>query len=636
MDNTQNKNHLGLTQNEFKNFNLFLKKRSLGLLPQKVIENPQKPGVQIYLDNALAEMSGFIDFLCNLPNKDSREKAIEAEKIRLNQVYKTQPSHVYCHTTVCYAASLEALSKIGEFFDYPVLCTQYEKQEQDIQAYRDKQKSLKEKSVLGEWYGKTLKKIRFSSWNKFFDSLESIVTEEQWQQASYQKVEALREKYGFDKIFIEHGCQYRDVYKWASNMDKIMEEYCHDFHLDYHSLSLDGGVNLAYDAHYLKSIHAEGSVTGGVIPLLSIKFNDMASMKRTLIHEYTHLVDRRAGMQYLKIKHPEWTDNTIHKEYGNKQGVYLSHQLLEQLYLKESSPVSLPETKEPSITFMKELMTRLMSNQSVQAFETEQNKKITQIRDHIQQSIIIEMLRKTRFEWSLLDKSVQENILAIPEFQKIVQGTIASLMDRKASFLNEHMFEGKTIDQQTPWFKAVDKIAQTLAIAENQKEEFYQYLWQKMPAITLNCEAILHNYGLTLIEGLDNSAFPLLAQGKVARYSFETGNLFSDTQSRQYYVKPLEILARHIESLYEPDTALLANPEALKLYPVLDDSFKDILKQSLGHLLTIADVKSYEHHVQNKENNKVGDTIQNLREKMNLLGMNVSRGHGNKGELKPV
>jgi hypothetical protein len=623
-DNTnQNINHLGLTPESFDNFKYFVRQRSLNLFPHHIIEDTNKPGIQIYIDNALEEMSSFIDKLCDLPDKESRAKAIHDETYRLAQIYKTQPSSVYCHTTRAYSSFFQACTRFEEYFEDAATCAAIADSKKETEQLKSilEEERIKNTTwaidnyaynnmALESWYRKTLKKLKFFHTDKPEDNLvlpenSTPVTDEQWKVATTEQLHKLRSKYGFEKIFIEHDAKWKEVYFWTQNLEKIMSDYCHDFNLHYQSLSLNGNVNLAYDPHYLKDNNATGTVTGGVQPTLSIQYNDIQSMRRTLIHEYTHLLDRKAGMQYLKQKFPDWSDNHIYKKYANQSGVYLSHQLLEEISHNEHN-IPLPQlsqSKNSSLSFMRELMTHIMSNQSVEEYYINQQNKIAQIKESMQLSIINELLRKTGYDWPLLDKTIQKAILQISEFQVIVDGTIQSLIEQKASLVNEKTFQNQPMEKGTPWFNTVDKIAEHLQIPQKEKENFYQNLWQKMPSIILNCEAIIQNYGMTMISGLHSEPFTLLAQSKVAKASFDLGNLASLKKRRKYYIKPLEMLARHIESLYEPDSALLEDTLLIKTYPQLelDNQFKLTLKQSLNHLLEIADIKPYEHeHVTQK------------------------------------
>ena len=133
---------------------------------------------------------------------------------------------------------------------------------------------------------------------------QSSLSPDIWEYVAKEKLKNLKEDFNFKSVMVLGNSSWSDIYMWANDSYKAIEEAQASIGLDKKSAGLNGEISLAFNPPHLKEIGANGSVYIEKIDLYysTVFLNnfDKESQKAIWQHEYAHAIDNRLGIEYLK------------------------------------------------------------------------------------------------------------------------------------------------------------------------------------------------------------------------------------------------------------------------------------------------------------------------------------------------
>ena len=423
-------------------------------------------------------------------------------------------------------------------------------------------------STLSKWFDQKKKEFKVLSFDKFcVHVIEDFVSPEQWDKLAHEKITMLQQKYGFNKIAIEGEPNKRELFKWAQQLDQVIDSVMQDLNLPLRTASLHGYLNLCYKPSYLEIRQSGGMIVGGTKPSMLVRMNHRNGMRKTFIHEFSHALDKLAGLRYYHEKNPTQSWESINRSYYREKSVFLSQQILEEITLGANTA---PKTADLSriTSFIHTMITGRDKGLN------EMPEKIHKIESHMAKLFMITVLNGTGIDWSLLPETTQKNVINHASQQ--VKNMIELVSDMKAKTINQNFFNGQAYEENSAWHNTMRAIQKELGLPDMWLDK----AWKDMPAITISFETIMDNYAMTMVKGL-NEKFPMLAQEKVAHASLQEDN--KESNKRRYFASPLELFARHMESIYPG-----IKEDFIHLYPESSTEQAQQYKKILRSLVRVA------------------------------------------------
>ncbi len=291
----------------------------------------------------------------------------------------------------------------------------------------------------------------------------------------------------------------------------------------------------------------------------------------TWIHEYTHFLDRLAAHAFYKEKE---TDNHLST---------FSHIALDCIANGET-------IRHKPLKIMAEMMAATIGGVSAENFYLNIKNSIEKLKISLTMDIVDHLIDYKRSVWEELSETEKQLILWRSKITEVVNFILLEISNSKDSYftLNEDEFiisiEG---DKKINSGISINDIVANILEKSNKlskleiKNNLLPYFYKK---ITTNINQIMKQYNLIVYK--DNGVYAerfFLALGSDIVKNFVNKQANSNIKF-SYYDKPLEILARMVESLLNP---LISNTE-YKNISIKEKESKLILEREDRVLLCLA------------------------------------------------
>lgn len=390
------------------------------------------------------------------------------------------------------------------------------------------------KKMISSFLGETSKVDTFTKENNLSQSSLSL---DIWEYVAKEKLKKLKEDFNFKSVMAIGNTNWSEVYVWANDSYKAIEEAQAAIGLDKRSAGLNGEINLVFNPSHLKEIGANGSVYVEKIDLIynTIFLNnfDKESQKAIWQHEYAHAIDNKLGIEYLK---------SIGKKDINLNSFFTQIELENQLN-KNSKNISPDKNIAKAQIWASEAISCILSGKNIEELVEKNSLKKREFTKKISESFLKQFLTDDVF--NSVDEKKKEKLIN----------------DSEINFFTNLWVERIYL------FKEVNPVASILSPKNGYDEIFsdsFKKLHSRLKNLTKN-EINFENY----TEKLKNNekAISKIFREIILNESYAHTNLtpyfaFSDSSiasawksaadNNPYWTRPLEIFARACENLQKP------------------------------------------------------------------------------------
>ena len=379
---------------------------------------------------------------------------------------------------------------------------------------------------------------------KFFpkepdDSISSI-KENLWEQLAKNSITKLVEDFDLKSVSIMGEQPWSEVYSWANDTYRVIKDAQESIGLSQKSAGINKSLNLAYspDSLFYKSSYGS-MLTHEFSNTITLTQQPYEVQKSTWQHEYTHALDNRSSIKYLK-------EIGIYTNGNNSQNTFLSSLEISMTLLDFKFPQSHDENTQQAQIWTSEALSIIVNGKNTDDFKSYQKEAENNFLKELSQYLIISFLPNQEKSWMNLSSDTQNNILNnidVKDFTKYISINIYKKGDK---FLPD-LFNNKSEDLSEITEK-LKKISALICPLLNQDGD--TFLYQTITTIdknknhfTKDLKAYLNKHSYSF----DNNITYFPTSESIKHASTEALNF-----NRNYWIMPMEILARASENLQQP------------------------------------------------------------------------------------
>ena len=371
------------------------------------------------------------------------------------------------------------------------------------------------------------------------DSISSI-KESVWEQIAKKSIAKLVKDFDFKSVIIMGEQPWSEVYSWANDTYRVIKNAQENIGLSQKSAGINKSLNLAYSPDSLFHKSSYGSMlTHEFSNTITLTQQPYEVQKNTWQHEYTHALDNRSSIKYLK-------EIGIYANGKNSQNTFLSSLEISMTLLDFKFPQSHDENTQQAQIWTSEALSIIVNGKNTDDFKSYQKEAENNFLKELSQYLIISFLPNQEKSWMNLASHNQNNILSNIDVKDFTKYLSINIYKKGDNFLSD-LFNNKSEDL-SEITKKLKKIAVLICPLLNQDSD--DFLSQTLTSIdknknqfTKDLKAYLNKHSYSF----DNNITYFPTSESIKHASTEALNF-----NRNYWIMPVEILARASENLQQP------------------------------------------------------------------------------------
>lgn len=414
--------------------------------------------------------------------------------------------------------------------------------------------------------------------NRFLKKSESStdIKDEIWEQLSKEALNKLLNDFEFKSITIAGKRSWREIYSWANDTYKAIKEAQETIGLSPKSAGINKTLNISYSPDTLFRKHSHGSMLvqehSNSIILTQQPHN---LQKCTWQHEYTHALDNRSSIAYLK-------DIGIYSRLEHENSFTSVTEMSRSLFDLNLAKSENSHIQQAQI-WTSEAMSMIINGKNNQDFKDYQQNAETKFLTDMSKYLVISLLPEQEKTWLKIPQEEQNailNNLSVKDFTQYISKTLYQKGDK---FLNDNASNHEEITIITEHIRNVSSVILPLINIETNSfvDKSIKTIENNKVQFTNDLKSYLNKHSYSF-DG-NRTYFPTSDSVKQA-----SSEAILNTKS--YWIMPIEILARASENLQQP--LLLGtsefhkneNNESKYLIPQLNREERIILLNSIQNM----------------------------------------------------
>lgn len=379
---------------------------------------------------------------------------------------------------------------------------------------------------------------------KFFpkesdDSISSI-KENVWEQLAKNSITKIVEDFDLKSVSIMGEHPWSEVYSWANDTYRVIKDAQESIGLSQKSAGINKSLNLAYspDSLFYKSSYGS-MLTHEFSNTITLTQQPYEVQKCTWQHEYTHALDNRASIKYLKEIGICTNDNNSHNSF-------LSSLEIAMTLLDLKFPQSHDKNTQQAQIWTSEALSIIVNGKNTDDFKSYQKEAENNFLKEMSQYLIISLLPNQEKSWINLSNHTQNNILSNTDVKDFTKYISINIYKKGEKFLSD-LSNDKNGDL-SELTKKLKKISALICPLLNQDSD--AFLSQTLTVIDKNKNQFIKDLKAYLNKhsySFDNNITYFPTSESIKHASTEALNF-----NNNYWIMPIEILARASENLQQP------------------------------------------------------------------------------------
>lgn len=361
----------------------------------------------------------------------------------------------------------------------------------------------------------------------------SSISEDVWEQLAKDSLNKLLVDFDFKSISIMGQQPWIELYTWANDTYKVMKDAQENIGLSQTSAGLNKTINLCYSPDSLFYRSMDGFVyknkNSYTLFLSQLPYNEQKCIWQ---HEYTHLLDMYMGDKYIE---------RVNLVTDSKANLFLSHLSMATPKISLNFDESKDFLLNQAMVWTSEAMSMLLNGKNYEDSKEYQKRTNEIFLDEVSRYIVISILPDQEKTWLGLDIESQNKILNDDSLKILVNYLATLIYYNDDSVLSDEALSSDYKEKLKNFSSLICSITSqeitsffnnSLDFIEKNKVQFSQDIKSYINKFSYTCSG-------------NKNFFPTSESVDYAR----SVSIFSNND---YWVKPLEVLARASEDLQMP------------------------------------------------------------------------------------